>query len=262
MNTKLDLRAMAQANPIVLTGEPLSAEDCARAVGTWRGRMVNEHISSRVFAGLLNQMMRAGLPAEWQHRVAEMARDELRHGLECARVVEALGGEAVAELPALEPVPEHPDATPLEGVLRNVLSISCLSETVAVALIRAEQQEVGPPELEETLGSILADEVQHARFGWEILRELAPHLDAATKARLGEYLVIALHHLREHELAHLPNTLATSRHAADYGVCDGNDARKLFFDTVEQVIVPGLEEHGLPAGRAWKAAQHLSAGAH
>ena len=33
------------------------------------------------------------------------------------------------------------------------------------------------------------------------------------------------------------------------------DARVLFFDTVEQVIVPGLEAKGLPAARAWKAAQ-------
>lgn len=28
-------------------------------------------------------------------------------------------------------------------------------------------------------------------------------------------------------------------------------ARALFYDTVEQVIVPGLEQHGLPAHDAW-----------
>lgn len=254
----LDLRKVAAEHPIALPEDHgLTDEERLAAIGTWKGRMVNEHVSARVFAGLLDQLMRAGMDAEWQHRIAEMISDELRHGRQCAAVVEALGGVAIAPLPELPEVPSHPDATPLEGVIRNVLSVSCLSETVAVSLIRAEHQEVGPAVLTDTLAEILADEVQHARFGWNLLKALAPQLDDATKERLGEYLVVAFHHLREHELKHLPVDTVPSRAAADYGVCDGRDARKLFLDTVEQVILPGLEQHGLPAQAAWRASFRL-----
>jgi hypothetical protein len=168
-------------------------------------------------------------------------------------MVHALGGEAVAELPALPDVPEHADAGPLEGLLRNIISVSCLSETVAVALIRAEEQEVAPPEMVDTLRRILADEVRHARFGWKVVRALCPTLPDEVRERLDEYLVTALHHLREHELRHLPTSPLPSAEAEAYGVCDGRDARSLFLECVESVILPGLEQAGLRAREAWEA---------
>jgi len=250
----LDLRKQAQeANITISDITPLNDEERERAIGTWRGRMVNEHISARVFAAMIPQMMKAGLDADWIARVAVMISDELRHGQQCAAVVHALGGEAHAALPALPDVPEHPDATPVEAFLRNAISIGCMGETVAVALVRAEHEEVGPPELKEVLGKILADEVQHARFGWEALRELAPNLDAATKSRLSNYLVVAFKYLRHHELLYLPVNHEPQEQEQAVGVCDGRDARSIFFDTVEQVIIPGLEEHGLRARDAWNA---------
>ena len=185
-----------------------------------------------------------------------MVSDELRHGRQCAEMVHALGGEAVAEIPeVLTDVPLHPDAEPMEAFLRNILSISCLSETVAVALIRAEKNEVSTPEMEETLNGILADEVQHARFGWRVLDELAPTLSQEAKGRLSDYLIGAFRHLAEHELQYLPIDNVPSEEAAAYGVCDGRDARRLFFDTVEKVIVPRLQELGFKASEAWTASQ-------
>lgn len=257
MSAVLDLRRQAAAAGLQLTEVQLTDADRARAIGTWRGRMVNEHVSARVFASLVPQMMAASLDPDWQAEALTMAQDELRHGRQCAAVVAALGGEAVAELPALAAVPAHEDAAPLEAFLRNLLSISCLSETVAVALIRAEHEEVAPPEMRATLGAILADEVRHARFGWRVLRELGP-LPADLRERLGEYLVVALHHLREHELSHLPVAHPPTEEAASVGVCDGRDARSLFFETVDAVILPGLEAHGLPARAAWRASHALA----
>lgn len=247
----LDLRAEAAAAALPLDGSMLSDVERRAAVGTWRGRMVNEHISARVFAGMIPQMMAAAVPASAIALVADMIAEELRHGVQCAAVVHALGGDAIAELPPLPAVPLHADAPPLEALLRNVLSISCLSETVAVALIGAERELAGPPAMQSTLTAILADEVGHARFGWRLLETLAPRITPELRARLGDYLVAAFRHLREHELAHLPPHPAPSVEAERYGVCDGNDARQLFFETVRSVIIPGLEAHGIPAARAW-----------
>jgi hypothetical protein len=163
------------------------------------------------------------------------------------------GLDAVAELPPLPAVPLHADAEPLEALLRNVLSIACLSETVAVALIGAERELAGPPAMQSTLTAILADEVGHARFGWRLLETLGPRLTPELRARLGDYLIVAFRHLREHELAHLPPQPAPSARAESFGVCDGHEARALFFETVRSVIIPGLEAHGIPAERAWVA---------
>lgn len=250
---RLDLRAEAAAAALPLDGTMLSDLERRAAIGTWRGRMVNEHISARVFAGMIPQMMAAGVPASSIAEVADMIAEELRHGVQCAAVVHALGGDAVAELPPLPAVPLHADAEPLEALLRNVLSIACLSETVAVALIGAERELAGPPAMQTTLKEILADEVGHARFGWRLLETLGPRITPELRARLGDYLVAAFRHLREHELAHLPPDPAPSAQAESYGVCDGNDARALFFETVHAVIIPGLETHGIPAARAWTA---------
>jgi hypothetical protein len=133
-----------------------------------------------------------------------------------------------------------------------MLSICCLSETVAVSLIGAERIEMPEGELRELLTRIYADEVGHSRFGWRTLGRLAPALDAGTKDRLGDYLETAFDHLVEHELSHLPESSRPPPEGVALGLCSGPDARKLFFDTVEQVIVPGLEAHGIPAQRAWQ----------
>lgn len=249
----LDLREAAAAEAIApLDVEGLSAEDRLRAIATWKGRMVNEHVSARVFAAMIPQLMKAGLDVMWQERVAVMIQDELRHARQCAAMVHALGGEAIAELPPLAAVPEHADAPPLEAVLRNLIAICCLSETVAVALIRAEHETVKPPLMKATLATILGEEVQHARFGWECLRVLAPSLDAGLKARLSNYLVQAFRHLREHELRHLPLGPRPTEAAESVGVCEGQEARDLFFATLDEVIIPGLEAHGFAAKAAWK----------
>jgi hypothetical protein len=108
--------------------------------------------------------------------------------------------------------------------------------------------------MKSTLASILGDEVQHARFGWDCLRDLAPSLDEDLKARLTDYLVVAFRHLREHELHHLPVAPTPPSSAAEsVGVCDGQDARKLFFSTLDEVIIPGLESYGFGAQKAWEA---------
>ena len=100
--TMLDLRRDAAEENIQLSElDNLSEFDRLSAIKTWKGRMVNEHISARVFAALVPQMMKSGLPSKWQEEIAGMIQQELRHGRQCAAMVHALGGEAVAELPEL-----------------------------------------------------------------------------------------------------------------------------------------------------------------
>ncbi len=255
----LDLRAQSRAHRPELAELPHLKP---AAIGTWTGRMINEYGSARVFEALAKQLERAGLSASVVETCRGFADEERRHGVLCGAVVEALGGQALAELPVGAEVPEHQDAaSALEAALRNMLSICCLSETVAVALIGAERLEMPDGPLRELLTTIYADEVGHSRFGWKLLADLAPSLDQPTRERLGDYLVVAFEHLVEHELAHLPVQSRPPPEGVVYGLCSGSDARVLFFDTVENVIVPGLERHGIPAMRAWARAAETHASA-
>ncbi|MBS2020067.1 MAG: ferritin-like domain-containing protein [Deltaproteobacteria bacterium] len=253
----LDLRAEARKHSPEVPVIPHLRE---AAIATWRGRMINEHSSARVFEGLAEQFRRAGAPDDVVVEVRGFASEERRHGVLCGAVVEALGGEALAEIPDGDAYPSHDDAqTPLEAALRNMLSICCLSETVAVSLIGAERIEMPTGELHDLLTKIYADEVGHSRFGWRMLGEIAPTLDAATKQRLGDYLEVAFAHLVEHELAHLPESSTPPPEGVVYGLCSGSDARELFLDTILSVIVPGLELHGIPARRAWERSMKVAA---
>ncbi len=256
----LDLRDAAARHDIQLPDLPdLSDEARAIAVRTWRGRMVNEHLSAQVWGSLVGQAMRATLPADVLSGIVSAAADELRHAELCASVVRALGGVPVAPLPPIERVPEHADVGPLEAVLRNLLSVGCMSETVAVSVIRAEHAELEGSALGDVLAGILADEVQHARLGWRVLGQCAPRLSDEAKQRLSAYLVDALSHQVAYEVPRLPVLGAVDPAAARAGVCDGGDARRIFVDTIEQVIVPGLERAGLSADHAWKQARVASA---
>ncbi len=255
--SRLDLRAPARAVAAAeLAAVTAPPELSAAAIGTWRGRMVNEHGSARVFEGLARQMAHAGLPAELIAEVRSFADEERQHGVLCGAVVEALGGSAEAEGLAHESFPLHEDASSeLEAVLRNAASIGCLSETVAVALIGAERLEMPEGALRELLTRIWGEEIGHARFAWRLLHRYVPELSDEGRGSLSAYLATAFQHLEEHELAHLPLGSLERPGGAELGLCSGRDARDLFYDTVRRVIVPGLESLGLSARAAWECRQ-------
>ena len=208
--------------------------------------MVNEYSSSRVFDALADQMARAEFRDELVSEVRAFAAEEREHGRLCGAVVEALGGEARAAFRDEGSFPEHLDAaSQREAVLRNVLSVSCLSETVAVALIGAEREEMPDGPLRELLTGIWSDEVGHARFGWRLLSEYVPLLTDLEKHNLCRYLSVALVALKEHELKHLPVDNVVPSNGAELGLCNGQDARELFFETVRTAILPNLSALGL-----------------
>ena len=245
----LDLTHEAQGHRIPLRADALGPGERTLVESTWRGRMVNEHVSARVFAGLLPQLMRAGVPVVRQTEAATMIADELRHARLCAGVLASLGASTTAPMGPLSDIPSHDDApTAKEALFRNILSICCLSETVAVALINAERLDNDDSPIGDVLRTILADEVTHARFGWRMLEETP--LDDGELERLSNYLRLALAHLEAHELAHL-SPLPAPATAQAFGACDGAAARSIFRDTVEKVILPRLEQHGFAAQQAW-----------
>jgi hypothetical protein len=246
----IDLRKETQRAPLpAIDVGDLDAADLEAARTNWRDRMVSEHASARVFAELLAPMMRAGCPASETRRVAQMAEQEIEHGLLCARVLVALGADPVAALPPLDEVPRHDGCSPIEAVLRNVISIGCCSETVAVALVATERELAGP--VRDVLDRILADEVKHSRFGWRMLARFAPALSKSERRSIDRYLVDVLaHQIRFHApFLAMPNA---SRNGVAVGAPHGRSNWVVFVETMESIVVPGLEHAGFAARDAWE----------
>ena len=251
----LDLRDEARSRPLdVGDTSDLSPGERAAALVNWRDRMVSEHVSSRVFAGFYDKLLRAGVPSRHLD-LARAAMDEERsHAVLCARALAALGGEARAPLP--DPLPriaQHDDADPIEAVLRDAISIGACSETVAVALVGAERDQAATPDLHGLLDRILADEVGHARLGWKLLDELLPAMDDRARRRLSAYLVAVFDHQIRFHSPFLAMEAATDR-GVSVGAADGPANWRCFVATMTTVTVPGLAQRGLFAQRAWDLA--------
>lgn len=217
----------------------------ATARRAWRGRMTQEHGSAEVFEALAVQLGDAGLPPELVDRCRAFAEQERRHGVLCGAVVEALGGEARATLEGTrEEVPAHPDVGRREAVARNLLAVSCLAETVAVALLAAERTDMPDGPLRALLTRIWADEIAHARFGWRVLAALVVELDDAARARLADYAATAERHVTAHYLARLGHGHEVDGGAVA-GLCDGAAARALVRETLTDVVRPRLAALGV-----------------
>ncbi len=246
-------KALARTPTLELDLHDVDEAERAAAREHWRIHMAAEFASSRVFSGLVPELMAAGLDYDHVRSAVEMARQEVEHGLASARVHAALGGEPSTDLPPLPPVPTHEGVSPLEAVIRNVLSVSCCGETLAVAVIGGERERAASEPLREVLTSILADEVGHARFGWRLLGEVSTALDASTRARLAAYLVVVF----ERDIRAMRGAMTAcgaTDAALGLGAPDGPTMWATFWETMTEVTVPGLERHGLAAQRAWKEA--------
>jgi hypothetical protein len=236
----LDLRQEARRTPVTLDAA-LKLDDEARraAITEWTARMVDEQASSRVFAGLLPQMMRAGVEPPFQAAAADAVVDELRHARLCAALVQALGGEARAPMIVSEDVPRHDGVGALEALLRNILDVACLDETVGVAVLENRYRHAHESTFRRVIAEILDDEIGHSRLGWRLLQHLEPRIDARVRERLGAYLVPAFARL-------LDRHGAPAKAPAD---------RALLTEVLNEVIVPRLEAFELPAGPALAAAR-------
>jgi hypothetical protein len=247
------------ASPEITPGTVLvgnySAEAQAIARANWLARMRQEHDSAAVFAGMLPQLVEAGCSLEMKTVVLRSAIDELRHAALCGQVATMLGGEPVVEA-NLHPreLPRHEGCSPLERIVRNVLFVSCISETVAVAVLTDERDHVREPNVDRVLQQLAGDETLHARIGWIFVRENWPKLDNDARERMHDYLAAALgyYERRVAEVA-TPHRLepALVDEARALGFAYGAEVREIVRETLETVVVPQLAACGPDARRAW-----------
>ena len=252
------VRAKRQPEATAILGT-YSEQARAIAIGSWRARALHEHRSAAVFSRLLPQLIAAEAGREYQVTVLRMAMDELHHASLCQEVVALLGGDPDVEGDlGTEALPEHVSTTRLEAALRNVVFVGCMSETVALAMLTEERELTREPAIEHVIAQLAADEMLHARLGWAFLAETWPRLDEAARARTCAYLPRALRYLEQKMLEVMPEApsaqlppVSVIDEARALGVLEPREARALLYQVIHGVVLPRLEDHGLPAADAW-----------
>lgn len=247
--------ASERCAPAAVAFDPLAwdPDAVARVRALWLSRMASEHRSTAVFAGIAAQLVEANAPIDCIAMALSMAQDELRHTELCADVVRALGAEARCEADlAVGAMPTHGEVSPEERALRNVVYGSCLSEMVNCARFVDALEEITEPLTRDATRRLLADEVEHARFGFSYLDAMAPWLDAHPEVRgsLGNYLRRAF---KTFERSYAGSGAATPRSDDEraLGVPDAARMLRVFDQTVRGAIIPALEQRGIAAAKAW-----------
>ena len=201
------------------------------------------------FASLSRRMWDAGAPAALVELAARASRDEERHASRCADILRAR--QAPIPPPETRLLQYAPlELSPEQRLTYEVVAQSCVSETESMAtlvtLLDAAHEEM----LRNVLHELARDEVQHARIGWGYLtwaRQrmdlsfLAPHLPVMVAGSAGPDLF-------------RPAKPGTDDRALFHsGVVPHSERQRVYLETLESVVIPGMNEHGVDttALQAW-----------
>jgi hypothetical protein len=218
----------------------------------WTKRSVAEQEATSRFAFYAWRMRALGVPSRFEEETLAASADEKRHLALCLGVAGRFRMEALP----LEPVHYkliRPD-TP-EQLLWDMVASCCFSETINVALLSTTLRFAQDPEIREATRELLADEVKHSRLGWAFLAwGRSQGLGASLAGGLATMLMTVSGPPLFSNAPHREDD-ASYRHLGD---ADISERRQLFFETVDEVILRGLEEQGIATDRAreWLAAPH------
>ena len=178
-----------RAAPAKLSRAPAPAPASDRVRDEWRARIAAEYGSAAITQHLVLWLIQIGASPDVIDAGLRIVEDELVHSRMSHEVYADAGGteppridRATLELPRRN--------GPLElDVLRTIVRVFCLGETVAVPLFSAMRKPCSVPAARRVLDRILRDEVRHRDFGWLALdwlltTPLGPQIPAILDAEL------------------------------------------------------------------------------
>jgi hypothetical protein len=232
-----------------------------RARREWAHRAVAEYHSTAQFAQLLHRLTLLGAPIELIGAACRLPVDECRHAELCSRMADLLGGREGHPIRssglALYGDVEREHGELLACVL-TVLMVCCFGETLSVPMLEAIHV-VSTDEVPARVAQIIgADEGYHASFGWEALGWMLPKLSAAQRGVLEAELPASMAHFERTSgagpkmLERLAGgAVEIERGEPNLGTLELEQYGAIFYHTMEEEILPGLERLGLDARGAW-----------
>jgi len=226
------------------------------AAELWRTRAVQEMHSLALFTELASQLHLLGAPLDWSGAFARMIADEVRHTDMCLRMCEVVGRPAT---PEIEPATLHilGETSTRARVRSTIVAAFCVSETISGRMFKAALGAATVPLAREVVTAILIDETFHGELGWELgallMRDDAKGFEAERTALARELPRLFRHYARLCCARGGP-TWARSAPAlpegANFGTLTEAGYAALFFDGMEEDVVPGLVAIGLGEAEA------------
>ncbi|MEO8905765.1 MAG: ferritin-like domain-containing protein [Polyangiaceae bacterium] len=230
----------------------------ALASRSWGNRLRSELEASERFRALaLRLRTQASSPL-----VADMAEDsacdELRHAQLCRELIAHLGGESACELAASPSRLAPPGIEGREGVLYEVVALSCVTETLSTALLAELVARTRDQVCRGAMHEILRDEVKHSRLGWALLAE--EHARGVRDC-VGRHLPQMLQDTLGRDFFESQTPLEPcATELAGLGFLERPERQRVVQETLEHVIFPGFERFGVDTalGRRWLAGFDLA----
>jgi hypothetical protein len=234
----------------------------ARAADAWAFRWGVEILAERGFRRLTSELDALDAPEDLVRAAATIAGDEARHVELCRGLATFFGASDPVVLEGRESLaPRGIDRA--QATIYDLVARCCIAETESTATLvslatRGRAGCAGADELggaasrvREVVLAIARDEVAHARLGWRALAHFGR--DAGALAFLSNYLPSMLRVGGEP----LFERLRDEGDLVEYGVFGIATRRSIFVETLDEVVFPGLELHGIATAtaRAWLAGQ-------
>ncbi|MHB8420279.1 MAG: hypothetical protein ACYDCL_19575 [Myxococcales bacterium] len=214
--------------------------------------MIAEHEATARFAAYAVRLEAQGAPSLFLAEMRKASADEARHLEICLSVARRYGAGPI-ELPDEDFSVRGADDG--ERLLADVVASCCFSETLNVSLLAASVKAASDREIQEATRALLADEVDHSRLGWAYL---AWARGLGQGERLGDRLPRMLASVTLPLLFAETPPLPDEARLLDFGDLPLRTRRELFFETVREVILPGLAAHGTPTEGAQRWLDHPS----
>jgi hypothetical protein len=233
--------------------QAVSSELRPIVAATFADRVAGEREARARFLRLACELEATGADRAVVGLARRAADDEHRHALAFAGWAGELG-RAVDPHLAFEAAPVgRAGMASGERVLLEIVSLCCLAETIATAVLGAALDTTLVPVVKDRLHEILRDEVRHAKLGWA---HLASERERARGANVGAVLPDLLE-------AGIPlSKLETSVWplAPELGLLPKATLLALLREVLADVVFPGFERYDVDTGpaRAWATRRGLA----
>jgi hypothetical protein len=208
--------------------------------------MEQEYLAVGAFATLIHELAEEGCEPVVLQILTRASSDEVRHADICRKVAEGILDVRIpTRWKGLPSIPKHANATPSARVLLHVTEMCCLSETFTGVFLTEMLSRMPEGSPKSAVESLLEDEIDHGRVGWAYLasRAQAKELDG---------LAEALPRMLERTMGGVMKASASRPEADDaameaVGYLGMSASAAIFQRTLRDVILPGLEQCGVPA---------------
>ena len=207
-----------------------------------------------LFGEIVSGLAMTGAPFDVVSAASTISSDEIRHADYCVQFAELCAGHALElgiDRDAVEEACEKLDVP--EEVDFFLLKYSAVGEALAAALLLACRDGASDPVARSLYGSLLADEVHHARLGWYYFAWRAPAWSLAERQRLADRIAEFVVSLEERFWFGRDAPAGKEAMARALGVLDTERQRLTIARVMNDEIAPGLDAIGLGGSHAWAA---------